>query len=262
MTRCRALAVALALLATTMDQTMSQHPDHDPTATAADHGQGLLGAQPRPPSPGMPAIGTQPLGIDPGPRDGLLHVPAGYRADRPAPAVLLLHGAGGRGEDILPAFQALADEAGVILVVPSSQGRTWDIILGDYGPDVARIDAALARVFDRYAVDPTRIAVAGFSDGASYALSLGVMNGGLFTHVLAYAPGFLAPTTTRGAPVIYITHGTGDPVLPIERCSRRIVPRLENAEYAVIYREFDGGHLIPPDLARESFGWFLGGAVE
>ncbi len=31
----------------------------------------------------------------------------------------------------------------------------------------------------------------GFSDGASYALSLGVPNGDLFTHIVAFSPGFM-----------------------------------------------------------------------
>jgi predicted esterase len=41
----------------------------------------------------------------------------------------------------------------------------------------------LSFVFDAYPVDPERIAVSGFSDGASYALSLGLINGTLFSQV-------------------------------------------------------------------------------
>jgi len=56
------------------------------------------------------------------------------------------------------------------------QRQTWDVILGQYGPDIAFIDSALAQTFSRYAFDPNHIAV-GFSDGASYALSVGITNG-------------------------------------------------------------------------------------
>jgi phospholipase/carboxylesterase len=45
-------------------------------------------------------------------------------------------------------------------------------------------------------------------------------------------------------------------VLPIDRCSRRIVPQLERAGYDVLYREFDGGHTISPDIASEAVSWF------
>jgi phospholipase/carboxylesterase len=107
------------------------------------------------------------------------------------------------------------------------------------------------------AVDPTRIVIVGFSDGASYALLLGLTNGDLFTHLVGFAPGFSAPGRAHGAPNIYIAHGTHDRVLPIDRCSRRIVPPLERTGYAVQYHEFEGGHTVPPDIVSEALDWFL-----
>ena len=119
------------------------------------------------------------------------------------------------------------------------------------------IDRALQETFSRCAVDPARLAVGGFSDGASYALSLGIDNGDLFTHVLAFSPGFMAPSVRVGAPRFFVSHGTRDGVLPIERCSRRIVPQLERAGYEVTYREFDGGHTVPPVIALEAADLFV-----
>jgi predicted esterase len=46
-------------------------------------------------------------------------------------------------------------------------------------------------------------------------------------------------------------------VLPIQRCSRRIVPQLEGAGYDVSYREFEGGHTIPAEIARAAHDWFV-----
>jgi phospholipase/carboxylesterase len=132
----------------------------------------------------------------------------------------------------------------------ASTGPTWDVVLGGFGADVARIDRALRRVFRRCSVDPDRIAVAGFSDGASYALSLGLANGDLFRHVIAFSPGFIAPAPAHGMPTVFISHGTRDPVLPIEQTSRRIVPDLRRAGYDVRYREFDAGHAVLPALVR------------
>jgi predicted esterase len=134
---------------------------------------------------------------------------------------------------------------------------TWDVIEGGYGPDVAFIDRALDQTFSRYAVDPRHIAAEGFSDGASYALSLGLTNGDLFTSVIAFSPGFMAPEERQGSPRIFISHGTRDQVLPIDRCSRRIVPRLKSSGYDVLYREFDGPHTVPQEIVRESLDWFL-----
>ena len=127
------------------------------------------------------------------------------------------------------------------------------MLVGGYGPDVVFIDRSLGQMFDRLAVDAEKVAVVGFSDGASYALSLGPTNGDLFTRVIAFSPGFASPGARRGMPPVFVSHGTSDGVLPIERCSRRIVPRLEREGYEVRYREFDGPHTVPRSIARGSW---------
>ena len=211
--------------------------------------------------PGRPADeaqrGLQPLGLD-GPRDGLLYVPTGYSPDRPAPLALMLHGAGGTAQHGLAPFLSLADAAGLMLLAPDSRRATWDVLFGEYGPDITFIDRALEQTFQRYAIDPRRLGVGGFSDGASYALSVGITNGDLFTHIVAFSPGFMAPAAQRGAPRVFISHGVHDSVLPIARCSRKVVPQLERAGYDVRYHEFDGPHTVPPAIALEALAWFTG----
>jgi len=219
--------------------------------------QGRLAARPGPPTVEAPPRGKLPLELGGGSRDGLVYVPKGYRADQPAPLVVMLHGAGGDAQQSLRILQSIADAEGFILLAPDARGATWDVILGEYGPDVIFIDQALAWVFERYAVDPAHLAIGGFSDGASYALSLGISNGDLFTHVLAFSPGFAAPAEQHGEPHLYVSHGTRDAVLPIGSCSRRLVPRLQGAGYDVRYHEFDGPHTVPDEVAREALEWFI-----
>jgi phospholipase/carboxylesterase len=221
------------------------------------HGQGRLRSRPRKEPAGAVPVGLQVLGSDAGPAEGYRYVPAGYRASSPAPLVLLLHGAGEDARDGLAQLRGQADEAGIVLLACSSRGPTWDLILnrGHYGPDIAAIDLALGDAFSRCAIDPERVGVGGYSDGASYALALGIANGDLFTHVLAFSPGFLAPSRQAGSPRVFVSHGTLDRWLPIDSCSRRIVPRLERAGHEVRYREFAGGHVVPPDVAREAARW-------
>jgi phospholipase/carboxylesterase len=205
---------------------------------------------------GEAPVGLQPLMLGAA-RDSYLYVPATYQAARPVPLVLLLHGAGGHARQGLDLLRSLADAAGLLLLAPASRDRTWDLLVGRrYGPDLDLIDRALEQTFSRYTVAPERIAIGGFSDGASYALSLGITNGDLFTHVIAFSPGFMAPAGQTGSPRIFVSHGTRDRVLPIDRCSRTIVPQLKRAGYEVLYREFDGGHTISPDIALEAVGWF------
>ncbi|HEX2063832.1 MAG TPA: PHB depolymerase family esterase [Acidimicrobiales bacterium] len=221
-------------------------------------GPARLKARPHPPSQPSPGPGVHPLGLEPV-RDGLVFVPAGLPPDRPAPLLVMLHGAGGDARGGLGVLGRLAEERGVVVVAPDSRGRTWDVILGAYGPDVAFVDRALAQAFDRHAVDPARVAIGGFSDGASYALSLGLANGDLFHHVLAFSPGFSASRDGPGRPRFFVSHGTDDGVLPIASTSRRIVPDLEREGYAVRYREFAGGHAVPPEVVEEAVAWFLMG---
>jgi phospholipase/carboxylesterase len=222
------------------------------------HEQGRLRSRPGRTPAGAAPVGLRSPASDPGSAEGYLYVPAGYRPEKPAPLVLLLHGAGEDARDGLAQLRGQADEAGIILLALSSRGPTWDSILsrGRYGPDITAIDLALGGAVSRCTIDPERVAVGGYSDGASYALSLGLANGDLFSHVLAFSPGFLAPTGQTGSPRIFVSHGTQDGWLPIDSCSRRIVPQLERAGYEVRYREFEGSHVVPPGIAREAAIWF------
>ncbi|AGP39686.1 alpha/beta hydrolase [Sorangium cellulosum] len=216
-----------------------------------------LRARPNAKPGGELSAGLRPLGRSPR-RDGLLYVPAGYRPDRPAPLVVLLHGAGGSAHHGIALLRELADAAGLLLLAPDSRHSSWDIISDDaYGPDVAFLDGALEQLFGSAAVDPARIAIGGFSDGASYALSLGLTNGDLFTHVIAFSPGFMAPAEQRGRPRIFISHGAQDQVLRIDPCSRRLAPLIRVAGYDLRYQEFEGPHAVPPEIARDALRWFL-----
>ncbi|WP_242001008.1 alpha/beta hydrolase [Kribbella orskensis] len=206
---------------------------------------GMLNARPGGTSRESFAAGLHWLGAED--RSAALLVPPRLPAG-PVPLVVLLHGATSNPRQALPYLQDEARQRGFLLLAPKSQDYTWDVIRGGFGPDVGPLDLVLDEVFERFAVDRARLAIAGFSDGASYALSLGLVNGDLFTHVLAYSPGFVVSGPRPGRPKIFVSHGISDHVLPIDRCSRRIVPVLREDGYDVDYREFDGGHELRADL--------------
>jgi len=134
-----------------------------------------------------------------------------------------------------------------------------DQIRADFGEDVAYLNQVLEHVFARLPVDPARLAIGGFSDGASYALSLGLANGDLFPRVVAFSPGFVIGAPPHGRPRFFLSHGTADQILPIDRCSRVIVPQLRTRGYDVTFREFEGRHELPPDIAADGLRWMLNG---
>ena len=195
------------------------------------------------------ATGRNPLGLDKE-RDAILHIPKGA-GDGPLPLLVMLHGATQNAEDMFDYLGATPDEAGVVVLAPKSREITWDAIRGNFGFDVEFLNRALERTFELVAVDPKRITVGGFSDGASYAISLGLINGDLFNRVLAFSPGFIIDGTPKGKPLFFISHGTRDHILPIDRAGRRVAAELKVRGYDVVFREFDGDHEIPPDIALE-----------
>ena len=211
--------------------------------------------------PGTPEVSDLEPGVHqlrlPGAREGLLVVPEAPSG--PLPLLVFLHGAGGGATGSLPTIQGPAQARGCLVLLPTSAGSTWDLIQGSPGRDVAAIDSALAAVFARR--DVSRVALAGFSDGASYALSLGLANGDLADTLLAFSPGFAAPPSRHGRPRVWVSHGTDDRVLPVDACGRRVVRRLREAGYEVEYEEFDGPHVVPPDLVERALDHWLGAPV-
>jgi len=200
--------------------------------------------------------GQQPLKLGED-RDGVLYVPRGYTGDAATPLILMLHGAGGTGLSVGYTFE-IADALGLIVLAPDSRDEaTWDLLLHGYGEDVAFIGAALKQTYARCNVDRTRMAIAGHSDGASYALSLGIGTGDTFGKILAFSPGVMQPAEVHGKPKIFISHGLSDPIMPIEVTSRTFVPRLKKLGYDVTYREYEGRHGVPPAIVREGFEWFV-----
>ena len=212
-------------------------------------------------------------------RNGVVgYVPPGLKAGVPAPLLVLLHGARGDGVDMVERFRPEADLRGIVLLAPRAGGRTWDSVMNynpDYGKfastavlppnnppmpfddDVGRVDDAIGLVLANVPVDPERIALLGFSDGATYALALGTRNPELFRTVIALSPGFAFPTKSKGRQRVLVTHGTRDRVLPFIGSKRDIVPNLERNGHDVTFVKFNGGHELPPDILTQAMDFFL-----
>jgi len=160
--RCLALSLAL-MIASTAGSAFAQAPAPQPPAAPSTQSFGP---------------GRYELKLD-NVRDGVLYVPAGYKSDKPTPLLIWLHGAGGSG-NVSENMTTLSDEFGFMVLAPDSREWTWDAILGQYGPDVDFLQRALRQTLSRYNVDKNRLWLGGFSDGASYSLSLGISYGDVF----------------------------------------------------------------------------------
>ena len=211
----------------------------------------------RPGTPGQTATkGLTKLILNSG-RGGFLYVPEKYSPDIAMPLFIAMHGSG-EDSSIWKSYQSRAEERGFITLAPDSRDSTWDLIKGGYGADLIFLDQALKYVFDRCNIDPERIALGGFSDGATYSLSLGISNGDLFTHLIAYSPGFIAgKEPIVGRPEIYISHGTKDYIFPVRVTRDNIVPAFLKVGYDVVYNEFEGGHEVPAAVSEAALDWFF-----
>jgi len=196
------------------------------------------------------AQGTHQLSFADG-RKAVLHVPPQADAQR-LPLLLLLHGAAAQhgGGDHLALAHAIRHHS--LLLIPDALSTSWDFLRGGFGAGLAFLDRAMLWTMQRYQVDEHAMTIAGFSDGASYALSVGLMNGRLFSDIVAFSPGFMAPLRRDGDPRIFIAHGKEDAVLSVQR-GQAIAQHLAGEGYQVDYQEFDGAHIVSPPLARAAF---------
>lgn len=208
------------------------------------------------PTKGPLPPGRNRLGIA-GERDAVLFVPTGLDEHAPVPLFVMFHGAGGFPEKVLPFIEEHAERDKFLILAPHSMYPTWDIVIGGSGPDLERLRQALFEVTSHYRIDRDRLAFAGFSDGASYALSIGITNGDIASHVIAFSGGFMSIFTQEGAPKVFIAHGLADEQLPIETSGRANAAKLKAAGYNVQYVEFNGLHAIQPVIVGMAVEFFL-----
>ncbi len=206
-----------------------------------------------------PTLGLSELGLG-GERDGVMFVPHSYNPRTPLPLFIGLHGARGDADN-WQSYPDRAEERRMVFLAPDSRDLTWDLMTHPnrtFGPDVEFLNEMLLYAFARCRIDPARIVLGGFSDGASYAISLGIGNGDLFSHVVAYSPGyFVAPDPIIGKPRVFVSHAPWDTVLRFRTTRDIIVPSLNGAGYDVTFHEFEGGHEVPAAVSDTALDWIF-----
>jgi phospholipase/carboxylesterase len=211
---------------------------------------------------GEPRVGVLHAGNERDARGGCsLYVPESWDGRRPLPLVVALHGGHGHGRDFLWTWLREARAREVLLLAPTSQGRTWSIMGQDVDGEALR--QLVARVAERYPVDRARVLLTGMSDGATYATICGLRDGAPFTH-LAPACGVLhlgllggGLERARGRP-IYLVHGALDWMFPVTT-ARMAAEALTAGGVRLIYRELpDLSHTYPRDENPAILDWLLG----
>ena len=195
-----------------------------------------------------------------------LYVPEQSDGQRPMPLVVALHGGHGHGRDFLWSWLREARSRGVLVLSPTSRGRTWSIMGGD-DVDAEPLREMVESVAARYPVDRTRVLLTGMSDGATYALLCGLRDGMPFTH-LAPLCGVLHPALLANGDLarahdfpVYLVHGALDWMFPVHT-ARLARQALTAAGARLVYREVeDLSHTYPRDENPKILDWLTGGAT-
>ena len=187
-----------------------------------------------------------------------------------APAVFVLHGRGADEEDLLPVAQRLPDGLRVVSLRapdPLQGGYTWYELdlsgsLESSQPDAAEFRRSLDLVVESvdaaveaYDLDPDRLGLLGFSQGAITSLSLVLEEPERYAWVvalhgyLADAHADLEPDGIEGKPV-FVGAGAGDRVIPESR-SAAAADRFEDIGAAVTRGSYPGGHGIGQQELRD-----------
>lgn len=223
-----------------------------------------LRVEPRPPEARDEPSPTGFVWVERGPQRAFLLTPDEIDGERRYPLITVLHGAGRQDEQLAKALRDEPERRDALFLIPRSRQPTWDLIAGGGRPDLDFLEYAYDLIYRRYPVDRTRQALLGYSDGASYALSVGLSNPRLFSAVMGWAAGFRvidpnAVLPSDPKPRVLLEYGTHDPVFPFERVAVPMREELERLGYAVEFRVDEGGkHWPSSDFQREALDWFLG----
>ena len=205
--------------------------------------------------------------------------------ERGGHAVVLLHGYGAHGDDLVSlARELLQPRTRFVLpaapIAMANGGRAWWAIdaadrpryVTDSGASAASSAAGSATStpaldFARSAVErvlagtvasyaPDTLSIAGFSQGAMLSLDVALVAPPAVSRVALLSGALLEDAAARleryadAKPAIFVSHGREDRRLPFSG-AERMRTELSSRGFDVTWRPFTGGHEIPGDIVRE-----------
>lgn len=196
--------------------------------------------------------------------------------DGGAPAVLVLHGRGADERDLLPLAEELPDALHVLSVRAPDRlagGYTWyelDLSAGglhrsqphaeQFRRSLDLVHEFAAAAVDAYGLDPERVGLVGFSQGAITGLAALLERPDRYAWVVALN-GYLAASHddpdlvagAAGAPV-FVGAGEADRIIPVGR-ARRAAERLREGGVDVTFRTYPVGHGTTREEVRDVADW-------
>lgn len=194
---------------------------------------------------------------------------------KPYGTLIVLHGRGTNEYDLLPIAESLGIDKVLIVSprapLPFAQGSpgayAW-YELGEEGiphaqtfnPSVDRLLNFIEEIKTGYPVDPSRIVLMGFSQGAVMAYAAGLQKPASIRGIAAlsgyvpYRSGLpLQLQNLNGLPV-FISHGSFDELIPVQ-LARESAELLKSGGAEVTFREYLMGHQVETETLMDLAVW-------
>ena len=192
----------------------------------------------------------------------------------PFPALIALHGHGAHALDLIGLSQFLPEQ--LLWLCPQAEytvqagfhGFTWFHFERDdpqreqeVAQVVARLRAFIDAAVERYAIDPQRMALLGFSQGGMLGYQLALSEPTRFAGLAALSTMLSAPFADALPPAeglkqlpVLVQHGTHDTMIGVDR-ARESRDRLQAMGVDVEYHEYEMAHQVGNDSARDLAVW-------
>ena len=195
----------------------------------------------------------------------------------PHPTILTLHGRGANAFDLLGLAPYLCFGKFLIIcpqapletpIGPEAVGYAWYNASKNGVPDTdgmleshKALQLFLNDCFKQYPIDPTRLAVLGFSQGGVMAYSLALTDPERFAGLAALSTWLPKELTSRlninaavqSLPTL-VQHGSQDPQIEVDR-ARESVARLRELKVPLTFKEYQMGHEIRPRGLYDLSAW-------
>lgn len=197
-------------------------------------------------------------------RSGSVFVPREAAAVA-CPLLVLFHGTGGSGADILSSFRPLAEARGIILLAPDS-GRSLDGAYnwqvpdrpGESTPDQAHVSACVDEVLGAPGVhvDRERVLALGHSGGGSSAAYVATTDARFRGFAVLHGGVFAGGLGAHRVPAWFST-GTADPLRPPAVLERAAAAAGAHAT-SVTTHLYPGAHELSGAELHDVIAWWLG----
>jgi phospholipase/carboxylesterase len=197
-------------------------------------------------------------------------VPARQPVSGASPGLLLLHGRGANELDLLGLAEELDPRLTVISVrAPHrrSVGYHWYDLINVGVPEPTsytvgreRLEQFVGEAVARYGLDPARLYLLGFSQGAMMAGGLALVmperiaGAVMLSGYLPLQQGLAVNEAGLRGQAFFVAHGTYDSVIPV-RYAREARDYLTRVGADLIYREYPIEHYVSPDELAEVAAW-------